>query len=303
MASLETAGSRPTILVATDFSQTAAAALEWAGEIARAGNARVLLVHALRLPTPVPGYLAPELDATEAIQAAALRQLQTVATAFAERGVETESHLGTGQAEEVILETADRIAADLVVMGTRGLTGVRHLLLGSTAEEVIGRARRPVLTIHPDDGHPRPIRTVLVPTDFTGDTELAVATVRKLLSPLAGEARLVLLHAYHLPVEYTAYGPIPTSTSFPGDGVADATRRIDEAAEALRAQGLAVEATVREGYAPEVVADEARQRGADLVAMGSHGRTGLPRWLLGSTAERVVQLAPCPVLTVRTGEG
>jgi nucleotide-binding universal stress UspA family protein len=297
MAATET---RATILMATDFSETAAAALDWAVEIARGRGARILLLHALRPSTPLPGFLAPGVELYDRLQDAANARLEETAAALSERGVEVAPRLGAGLPSDVIAETAVQVGADLAVVGTRGLTGFRHLLLGSTAQEVINQARCPVLTIHPGDaGRHRPLRTILVPTDFSEDADLAVRTAHRLLAPLEGETRLVLLHAYHIPVEYTAYGPIPTGLDFPGGDAGETERRLAEAADALRGEGLAVETASREGYAPEVIAEEARERGADLVAMCTHGRSGLRHLLLGSTAERVVQLAPCPVLTVR----
>ena len=71
-------------------------------------------------------------------------------------------------------------------------------------------------------------------------------------------------------------------------------------AEELRQQGFEVATLAREGFPPEVILGEAEAAGADLIAMGTHGRTGLAHLVLGSTAERVVQRANCPVLTVRS---
>ncbi|MES1211817.1 MAG: universal stress protein, partial [Acidobacteriota bacterium] len=79
----------------------------------------------------------------------------------------------------------------------------------------------------------------------------------------------------------------------------EAERRLQEKAEALEREGLTVDWVAREGDPAAVIAHEAEARNADLIAIGTHGRSGLMHLLLGSTAERVVQHAPCPVMTVR----
>jgi nucleotide-binding universal stress UspA family protein len=294
------AGPR-SILVATDFSDTAEAAIAWAIEIARPHRARIRLVHGLMMPIAVPDYLptAPP-DFGDELRRAALARLDESAGKVAAAGVEADVDLRVGIPSQVILEAQKETAPDLIVIGTSGITGLTHLLLGSTAERVVQRATCPVLTIHPDDaGHHRPIRTVVVPTDFSEDAGRALVTANALLRRLERDLRLVLVHAYHLPIEYTAYGPIPTSVNYLHDVGADAEAKLGELAAEFAGEGLAVDTVCREGYAPDVIVAEATARNADLIAMGTHGRSGLAHLLLGSTAERVVQKAPCPVMTVR----
>ncbi len=291
----------PTILAATDFSDTANAAMDWAVELARQQGGRVELVHAVTVPPSVPGYV-PTAGAdfeAEVRRAAEARLAETVA-GLRERGVETSTFLGPGTPSQVILERAAATRAAAVVIGTRGLTGLRHLLLGSTTQRVVHGARCPVLTVHPgDSGKHRTIRTILVPTDFSKDAELAIHASHRLLAGLEQDARLILLHAFNLPIEYTAYGAIPTSVKYLEDTGLEAERRLYEMAQPLQREGLSVETVARDGDPAHVIADEAERRGADLIAMGTHGHSGLRHLLLGSTAERVVEHAPCPVMTIR----
>jgi nucleotide-binding universal stress UspA family protein len=292
-----------TVLAATDFSETAAAALDWAVEVARPHGARVVLVHALALPAPPSDLVSPRPDLEQELEAAARARLDQAAGDLRAKGVEVEAQLVSGQPARAIVDAAWALQADIVVVGTRGLGGLRHLVLGSTSQRVVQHARCPVLTVHPDDrGRHRPLRTILVPTDFSEDARLATEAARRLIGAAGPGARLILVNAYSLPVEYTAYGPIPTSLHYLQDVGADAETRLDEAARELRSQGVEVETAAREGYPPDVIVEEAEHRGADLIAMGTHGRSGLGHLLLGSTAERVAARAPCPVLTVhRTG--
>jgi nucleotide-binding universal stress UspA family protein len=291
----------PVLLVGTDFSDTAGVATEWAVELARQQGARLELVHAVTIPPSTPGFLAapgPSFD--EQVQEAARERLDQAAGWLREQGAAADVFLGVGTPSQVILDRAVASGAMAIVVGTRGLSGLRHVLLGSTAQRVVHGATCPVLSVHPEDsGRHRPIRSILVPTDFSHDAEVAVHAAHRLLSALEQDARLVLLHAFNLPIEYTAYGPIPTSVHYLRDTGLDAERRLSETAAGLAREGLTVETVAREGDPAGVIADEARTRGVDLIAMGTHGRSGLRHLLLGSTAERVVQHAPCPVMTIR----
>ncbi len=291
------------VLVATDFSKTARAGVDWAIEVARDHGARIRLVHGLLLASRMTDYVPAPPDFTEALQAAAAARLEEVCDRVRNAGIEVSSDLRLGLPSQAILEAVKEEKADLLVIGTRGLTGVSHLLLGSTAERVVQHATCPVLSVHPGDHERhRRIRTILVPTDFSRDAESATAAAMRLLGDDIEDARIVLLNAYHLPFEYTAYGTIPTSVDYTRDVEGAAEEKLAEIAGALAADGLAVETRAIEGYPPDVIVAEAESSGADLIAMGTHGRTGLAHLFLGSTAERVVQHAACPVLTVRRQE-
>ncbi|HMB53004.1 MAG TPA: universal stress protein [Thermoanaerobaculia bacterium] len=286
------------VLAATDFSPTAEAAVDQAIHVARQHGATLRLVHVLTLPAPLPDYVPAGSDFGREIHRIAAGKLDETAERARAAGVEVDLEVPIGVPSQVVVREAEDHDVGLVVIGTRGLTGLAHLLLGSTAERVVQRAPCPVLSIHPDDTA-RPIRTLLVPTDFSPQAEEAARVAEALLCAGGEPAKLILLHAFHLPIEYTAYGPIPTSTHYMRDAGADAEARLDEAAEKLRREGLEVEVVAQEGYAPEVIVDAAERHAVDLIAMGTHGRTGLAHLLLGSTAERVVQHAGCPVMTVR----
>ena len=144
------------------------------------------------------------------------------------------------------------------------------------------------------------VRTILVPLDFSPSSD----AVLEWAAHLAEEhgSRLVLLHAYHLPVDFQQLEGAYLPPDFWTQVKADASQNLDRYAVRLRERGLEVETSIREGYPASVIEDEARARHADLVVIGTRGHTGLKHLLLGSVAERVVQKAPCPVLTVKTPE-
>jgi universal stress protein A len=131
------------------------------------------------------------------------------------------------------------------------------------------------------------VRTILVPIDFSPNAEALIAWAEH-------------LHAYHLPVDFQQLEGAYLPPEFWANVKADATRNLEACAEPLRAKGIPVEVSVREGYPATVIEDEATARAADLVVIGTRGHGGFKHLLLGSIAERVVQKAPCPVLVVKT---
>ena len=141
------------------------------------------------------------------------------------------------------------------------------------------------------------IRRILVPVDFSEHAD-AVIEWGAHLAEEHGSA-IVVLHAYHLPVEFQQLEGAYLPADFWTNVRQEAERSLDRYVEQLRARGFDVEARVREGYPATVIVEEAKSLPADLVVIGTHGLSGLKHLLLGSIAERVVQKAPCPVLTVK----
>ena len=144
------------------------------------------------------------------------------------------------------------------------------------------------------------VRKILVPLDFS---EHAPA-VLEWASHLAEEhqSSVVLFHAYHLPVEFQQLEGAYLPPDFWTNVKNEAEQSLSRYAEDLRARGLTVETLVREGYAATAIVEEAANQGVDLIVIGTHGLSALKHMLLGSIAERVVQKAPCPVLTVKKPE-
>ena len=127
------------ILVATDFSQNAANALNWAVAVAKAHESSIELVHAIET-------LAMESVPLE-LQDAVTRSLSVLVGNVQKEGVEASSRFEKGKAWEVVEDTTRAIGADLIVVGTHGRRGISHALLGSVAEKIVRTASCPVLTI------------------------------------------------------------------------------------------------------------------------------------------------------------
>jgi nucleotide-binding universal stress UspA family protein len=144
-------------------------------------------------------------------------------------------------------------------------------------------------------------RRMVVPTDFSVPSEEAWALARRLARAVGAEVVLA-----HVLVPPPIYGEQPevVGAEFKvfDDARAWVEKELERWATDARASGLAVRTALRTGTAHEEIVDLATAERADLVVLGTHGRTGLTRALMGSVAERVIRLAPCPVLSVRKSE-
>lgn len=136
-----------------------------------------------------------------------------------------------------------------------------------------------------------PIRVILHPTDFSERSQHALHMASALARDY--QARLVLLHVVVRPFLAHGEGIIPPD---PTDLYAESQALLNQVTVPI--SGISVERRLEEGDPPDVILHVAKELPADLIVMGSHGRTGLSRVLMGSTAEQVLRRAPCPVLTV-----
>jgi nucleotide-binding universal stress UspA family protein len=142
------------------------------------------------------------------------------------------------------------------------------------------------------------IDCILVPLDFSEHAAAVLDWAAHLA--LKHGSRVVLFHAYHLPVEFQQLEGAYLPPDFWKNVKAEAEETIEQYAAQVRDRGVAVESVVAEGYAATAIIDEVENQSADLIVIGTHGLSGLKHLLLGSIAERVVQKAPCAVLTVKT---
>ena len=294
------------IVAATDLSATAGTALEWAQALAIDHRADLHLVHAANLTGWSTDYLEIDARIPTQVLEATRSKLEELAASDRRSDLEMTTEVVLGDPCEVILSAASSRHADLVVVGTRGERGLDYLLLGSTAQRVVQRSPCPVLTVHPQAAEKeRPIRKILVATDFSPEADAALQTSLTLLRGVSSETGILLLHAYLVPYELLdTDGFVSAAAGMEQWQTAqsDVEQRLAKCAQSLAETGVTVTTLGLEGYPPEIIIDKAREHTVDLIAMGTHGRTGLSHVLLGSTAERVIHRAPCPVLTVRRGK-
>lgn len=208
-----------------------------------------------------------------------------------------------GRAADVILERSERADADLIVVGSRGQGSLRSLLLGSVSSEVIDRARRPVLVAR------RPgIARVVLAWDGSSGARRAAGVLATWPIFAASEVRVVSVAADTPPGRPWAVDPEAWEAARnaydaavePGNLHHDQLAR--EMAEELQAAGVQAEPDRRNGDPAAELVAVAKGWDADLVVMGTRGRTGLRRLVLGSVARNVLHDAPCSVLVVHEPE-
>ncbi|MDZ5809818.1 universal stress protein [Halorubrum sp. AD140] len=231
-------------------------------------------------------------DVVDVLEQEGEEAVEAVAERAADRGVETVTAVLQGGVAETISAYVDEKGVDLIAMPTRGRSGLDRLLLGSTTERVVREATVPVLSLRPDDGPARyPYRNVLVPTD---GSERATAALRRGVEIAArADATLHVLSVVDLgSVGIEAYSGTDALVEAAEETVAEAAAVAEEA-------GVEVVEHVEVGSSPaRGIRTYVEDHDVDLVAMGTQGRTGVERYLLGSVAERTVRTSPVPVLTV-----
>jgi nucleotide-binding universal stress UspA family protein len=205
-----------------------------------------------------------------------------------------------GHPAEEIVEAAERAPADLVVLGSRGHSAVERFFVGSVAERVARHAPCPVLVVRPPV---RPLRQVVIGVDSSDASTAAVAWLRGFPLPDDCEVRLVtaVANLYQISHEHFVLMPpiVEQQTSLADWERERAQARLEQLAGELRESGRSVVTELRTGDSASELLDVAETEGADLIVVGSHGLTGLDRFLLGSVSENVLRHAHCSVLIVR----
>jgi len=265
------------ILVPMDGSSEAEVALGAIMPLVRAYRPEVTVFCVLEGPDPslkAPAYLAKAC--------AALRS----------NGVNASLDVREGKPAEQILAYAREKGVDLIALSTHGRTGIGRVLVGSVTEEVLRKATAPVLVCRPGTVQPE-WKRILVALDGSPRAEEVFEDAVPLALKLGLPLHLVRVA---LPVVSGAgVGEFPIV--IPAE---DPMPYLKEAAARLRARGVEARPVGLEGRAAFEVLRYAAEEGTSLIAMTTHGRTGLSRVLLGSIAEEILRHAPCPVLVRRT---
>jgi nucleotide-binding universal stress UspA family protein len=301
------------VLVPIDFSDPSLEAIEFALPLLKEFGADLHLVHVFEPDYPLSSMMAmplivPELEVGRRVR----RHLKDVAKKYSVELLRENIHALRGRPFEEICRLARDRGIDLIVTATRGNTGVKHLVLGSTAERVVRYSPCPVLVVRGGDQKKRAgrngksrlgfsLRKILVPIDFSGCSMKGLAYAKALAKEF--DAALVLLHSVHL--QYYVSSDEYARYDFP--------RLMQQAEKAAREQmrdlvqktdweGIKVEPSLQIGHAGDQICARAQASGADLIVTSTHGATGFKHILLGSTAEYVVRHASRPVLVVPSHE-
>lgn len=296
-----------TVLVPLDFSPAAMEMLGYAASLAKRFRAALHLIHVYppdeAAVVPGAGDIIRQ-TAEELFRDQLLPSHREQVGAFGPHNC----HVSSGAAYQEICELAREIKADLIVLATRGHTGLKRVLLGSTAERVVRLAPCPVLVVRQKKQKSRAatrrgarqsefnVRKILVPVDFS-QCSLAGAMHAALLAKTL-EATVCFIHVLY-----------PPSTVFVDQVIGEISQRDElERADArfnMEAfmkldflRGIKSESEIRVGYPIDEICAESSRPDIDWVVTSTHGRTGFNRMLLGSVAEHVVRYAACPVMVV-----
>jgi nucleotide-binding universal stress UspA family protein len=296
------------ILLAVDGSDSSLAAAAEAGRSPWPAGSVVKILSVAEMSMPETPETLPLAEGSYAewqriFEARAVENVTAAAAQFAEAGgVQTEvvTKTLTGNAKELILSEAESWEADLIILGTHGYNLFQRIWLGSISRALAAQAYCSVRVVRPSKDVGKTAMKILLATDGSEFSRHAVAAVADRPWPAGSEVRVISV--VHLP-----FTPTPETWALPDSyyselerrGQAQAETAINQAASWLKETALTVTSEAILGHAEEKILEAARVWEADLIVMGSHGRSGWKRFLLGSVSQAVVSHAPCSVEIVR----
>jgi nucleotide-binding universal stress UspA family protein len=297
------------ILATTDFSASSQVGVRCARAFAKKLDAAIELVYVVE---PVVCFAGGEnillaLDDSAVIEQAG-KDLDKIAQRQSKPDFPVASVVKVGKPFHEIATLARNRQTDLIVISTRGHTGLKRALLGSTAERVVRHAPCPVLTVpsqipgeRVNEASVFRLKKILVPIDFSETSAQALPYAAAMARQF--DAEIILLHV----VEPLL---IPAGLGYMRSGVRDTDRNSEQIAktnlhcvsEEFFGESDCARIMARTGAPHREITAAAKELGADLIVLTTHGYTGLKHVLLGSTAEQVVRHADCPVMVVRRTE-
>jgi nucleotide-binding universal stress UspA family protein len=300
-------GKTMRVLVAIDGSVPAGLAVDLVADVAWPAGSEILVAEAVESGAGLFGGPWPALAVIQAdriedeIRAVAQRTVEEARRHLARPELCVNAVVLSGRPATAVVDRARRMPADLIVLGSRGHGTIESMLLGSVSAEVVDHTPAPVLIAR----GPGLARVVLA---WDGSACASCAAELLRTWPIFARSRVRVVSVADIEA--------PWWTGFPTPGAAEASSMYLEAAGAarshhdqmahemadrLRSTGLAAVADRRDGDAATEILSAAASSNADLIVMGTHGRTGLARLVLGSVARNVVHHATCSVLLVREG--
>jgi len=289
------------VLAPTDFSERSIEALSVAGNIARRFGADLHVAHVCEPDYPMVTMTGMPLVLPVVSQARNVRlHLQDLTKQLRLTVRPGFTHAAQGRPFEEICRLSKQHEVDLIVIATRGITGFKHLLLGSTAERVVRYSPCPVLVVHPrqkDENRHLRFDRILVPVDFSECSFKGVEYAKRLARQFG--SRLVLLNSVALQYfitsdEYARYDlPLLMRQT-----ERESRKQMRDLLANSDWEGIDVKSSLQIGHAGQQICARAAELKADLIVTSTHGTTGFKHVLVGSTAGYVVRHAGCPVLVV-----
>jgi nucleotide-binding universal stress UspA family protein len=295
------------MLIPLDGSKTAEKVLPYARFVARALKLPVELlgvVDIAEMATHITAARASHLDSViEDSVRNSEQYLKGIAGTFP--GVSTKCTVEKGKPEQLIIETAAADQGTFIAMATHGRSGINRWLLGSIAEKVLRGTTNPILLVRATEEAKAEsvasLKSIVVPLDGSELAEGVLPVVAELATTL--KVAVVLFRAYNIPT--SAYAGDEGFYAINYDEMITAMRDeaveyLEKQTEAVKKMGIAnVSSVAKEGFAADEIISLSRQSPDNLIAMSTHGRSGVKRWVLGSVTETIVRHSADPVLVIR----
>ena len=297
------------ILVPLDFSRASMQVLDYATALAKQFDAQIHLAHIQKpdeaCEVPGAGHLMRECAESVSFLHDRLVGIHP------QRGPQfwpENCHIRTGHAYQEICDLARELNTDLIVIASRGNTGLKRMVLGSTAERVVRLSPCPVLVVRQRKRKGRvdvglaianrkvSIRNILVPVDFS-PCSMAGAMYAAFLAK-ALDAKLRLFHAFQPPPPVVVDRASASISSMQDLNLKNARLDMEAFSKLDFLSNVKCDTELRTGYPVDQICGETKGADVDLVVISTHGHSGFDRMLLGSVAEHVVRYAECPVLVV-----
>lgn len=281
------------IVVGFDESLSSKAALTEAAHWIKRHGGKIILVHAVFFDEEEFGIAPDQLDRRLSIGEKVCVQTKEMLTS--EWGIEVQSLLCEGDPPTVIVDVAKGKKADLVVLGTYGRKGLNRLLMGSVTSHVIINSTTDVLVVKkPCTECSGRYRSILVPFDgseFSGRALKRACDLSKLDG--AGITAVYVIPRYEEMVEFFRTASIEKSLRL------EAQKILDRAKELASGEGVSITTVMEQGQAGDRIVETAGRQGNDLIVMGTCGWSGVNKAIMGSSTERVITHAACPILVVK----
>jgi len=285
------------LLLSTDGSEYSEGAIREAIKLAKKCSSK-LWVMSVAETNPEFEALAPQI--TEKAGKAARELVEALQARAKKEGVDCTGIVHQGEdSYKYIVDEAAKNKISMIIMGRRGRTGLKRLMMGSVTSRVIGHAPCNVLVV------PRAakieFKNILVATDGSKHSAAAASEAIGLAKRNGSKLTVISVVPSELMTPTDIEFSMPQRELIAEKEMHEAEKNAKTVKDAAQKEGVAVQAFVMSGKPSDAIIETAREKGADLIILGSHGKTGIERLLMGSVAERVIVLAACAVLVVKAG--
>ena len=283
------------ILLSTDGSEHSEGAVREAIKFAKKCGSKLTALTVIDT-NPEFDALAPQIMEKKAKEAR--QNLEAVQARAKKEGVQCDTVVREGEdSYRYIVDEAVKTKNTMIVMGRRGRTGLKRLMMGSVTARVIGHAPCNVLVV--PKAAQLEFSNIVVATDGSKYSLAAASEAIGLAKRNSSALTIISVVPSELMTPVDIDFTVNQRELIAEKEMLEAEKNARAVKEAAQKEGVAVKAFVMSGKPADAVIETAREKRADLIVLGSHGRTGIERLLMGSVAERVIVLASCPVLVVK----